>query len=65
MTNWHPTWVEIDVKQFRKNIQTVRRFISNTLYCLPIKANAYGRGLIDVGKIAEEEGDLPPPAFQS
>ncbi len=56
MTHWHPTWVEIDVKQFRKNIQTVRSLIGNTLYCLPIKANAYGHGLVDIGKIAAEEG---------
>lgn len=56
MTHWHPTWVEIDVKQFRKNIQTVRSLIGDILYCLPIKANAYGHGLIDIGKIAAEEG---------
>lgn len=56
MNHWHPTWVEIDVKQFRKNIKTIRSFIGDTLYCLPIKANAYGHGLADIGKIAAEEG---------
>lgn len=56
MKHWHPTWVEIDVEQFRKNIQAVRNLIGSTLYCLPIKADAYGHGLVDIGKIAVEEG---------
>jgi alanine racemase len=56
MAHWHPTWIEIDTQQFRKNIQVVRNFIGKTLYCLPIKANAYGHGLTFIGKIAAEEG---------
>lgn len=56
MTEWHPTWVEIDVKQFRKNIHAVRNLIGDTLYCLPIKADAYGHGLGEIAKIAAEEG---------
>jgi alanine racemase len=56
MIHWHPTWAEIDVKQFRKNIQIVKSFIGKSLYCLPIKANAYGHGLAEIGKIAVEEG---------
>lgn len=54
--NWHPTWAEIDTRQLRKNIRIVRNCIGNTLYCLPVKANAYGHGLVCVGKIAVEEG---------
>lgn len=56
MAEWHPTWIEIDLHQFRKNIQTVRNLIGKRLYCLPVKANAYGHGLVAIGKIAAEEG---------
>lgn len=56
MMHWHPTWAEIDVQQLRNNIHTVRNYIGDTLYCLPIKANAYGHGLVDVAKIAVGAG---------
>ncbi len=52
----HPAWIEIDTGQFRKNIQLVRSYIGDKGYCLPVKANAYGHGLVPMGKIAEEEG---------
>ncbi len=53
---WHPTWIEIDLGQFRKNLQAVKRHIGSRLFCLPIKANAYGHGLIPIGQVAAEEG---------
>lgn len=56
MNNWHPTWIEINTSQFRKNIQIIRNFIGAKLYCLPVKADAYGHGLVAMGKIAAEEG---------
>lgn len=56
MTIWHPTWIEIDTEQFRKNVRLIKTFVHPALYCLPIKANAYGHGLSTIGKIAEEEG---------
>ena len=52
----HPSWIEIDLDQFKKNIALVRQYIGSTLYCLPIKANAYGHGLCTIGKIAEASG---------
>jgi len=52
----HPTWIEIDLSQFRKNIAILRDFLGDCLYCLPIKANAYGHGLIEIGKAAQESG---------
>lgn len=52
----HPSWVEINLSQFRKNIRTIRNFIGSSLFCLPIKANAYGHGLSTIGKVAEEAG---------
>lgn len=52
---WHPTWIEIDLNQFRKNIQIIKKKLGKTLYCLPVKANAYGHGLIPIAKVAQEE----------
>lgn len=52
----HPTWIEIDLNQFRKNVQTVRSMIGTSRFCLPVKANAYGHGLIGIGKAAQEAG---------
>ncbi len=55
MTNFaHPTWIEIDLSQFKKNIVNIRKLIGNRLYCLPVKANAYGHGLVEVAKAAIE-----------
>lgn len=48
----HPNWIEIDLAQFRKNIAIVRRHIGDSLYCLPVKANAYGHGLIPMARAA-------------
>jgi alanine racemase len=52
----HPTWIEIDVTQFKKNLSAVKKRLNNSLYCLPVKANAYGHGLCSIAKIAEESG---------
>lgn len=52
----HPAWIEVDASQFRKNLASIRRLSQAGLLCLPIKANAYGHGLIEIARIAEEEG---------
>lgn len=52
----HPSWIEIDLLQFRKNLSILRSHIGNTLFCLPVKANAYGHGLCQIGKEAENCG---------
>lgn len=52
----HPAWIEIDVEQFKKNIVIIRKHIGNSLFCLPVKANAYGHGLIPIAQAAEEAG---------
>lgn len=52
----HPSWVEIDLKQLKANIAAIRRQIGNALFCLPVKANAYGHGLKTIAKAAEEAG---------
>jgi alanine racemase len=52
----HPSWIEIDLSQFKKNIGIIRQKLSKELFCLPVKANAYGHGLCQMGKAAEEAG---------
>jgi alanine racemase len=52
----HPSWIEIDLKQLKKNIGIIQSHIGNSLYCLPAKANAYGHGLKKIGQTAEEAG---------
>ncbi len=52
----HPSWIEIDLSQFRKNISIIQSHIGSRLFCLPIKANAYGHGLCEIGKAAQESG---------
>ncbi len=52
----HPSWIEIDLSQFRKNISIIRNHIGSSLFCLPVKANAYGHGLCEIGNAAEKAG---------
>ncbi len=52
----HPNWIEIDLEKLRLNIRTIKSALSPSPYCLPIKANAYGHGLIEVAQIAQQEG---------
>lgn len=53
---YHPAWIEIDVAQFKKNIAILKQQLSNSLLCLPVKANAYGHGLVEIGTAAQEYG---------
>jgi len=48
----HPAWIEIDLSQFQKNIDIIRLALKNSRLCLPVKANAYGHGLTDIGRAA-------------
>lgn len=52
----HPTWIEIDLKSFKKNIHAIKKEVNNRLLLLPIKANAYGFGLYPIAKAALEAG---------
>lgn len=54
----HPSKIIIDTAQLVNNIQTIKHKIGNNCkFCLPVKANAYGHGLIKTAKIAEEHVD--------
>lgn len=57
MANYsHPAWIEVDLKQLKKNISILRGYIGKRLFCFPVKANAYGHGLVAVSKAAQEAG---------
>lgn len=62
----HPTWIEVDLKQLQANIKIIREVIGNRLFLLPIKANAYGLGLVPIAKAAlEAKVDYLGVAFAS
>ncbi len=52
----HPSWIEIDLQQLKKNIKIIQNYVGKSLFCLPAKANAYGHGLKKIGQAAEEAG---------
>jgi len=52
----HPTWIEVDLHQFKQNIAAIRDYVNHKKLCIPIKANAYGHGLIPIAKAAVEAG---------
>lgn len=47
-------WIEINLHQFQRNISLIKKFVHPALYCLPIKANAYGHGIVEIAKAAHE-----------
>jgi alanine racemase len=49
------TRIEIDLGRFQKNLRSLRQISPRALYCLPVKADAYGHGLIPMAKAAAEE----------
>lgn len=55
----HPAWIEVDLQQFKQNIVLIRSYIEKDRkrkICIPIKANAYGHGLIPIAMAAVEAG---------
>ena len=51
------SWVEIDRSALISNLKTFRRLIgSRRKLLIPVKANAYGHGLVEVAKIAAKNG---------
>lgn len=54
----HFTQIIIDSKQLINNVKTIRNRIGyKCKYCLPLKANAYGHGLLGVANIVEKYVD--------
>lgn len=52
-----PTWAESDLRAIISNIKAVRKIVGREVkYLLPVKANAYGHGMISVAKEASASG---------
>lgn len=50
----HPTQIEIDRQQFILNLSAIREQIGSSVkFCLPVKANAYGHGIVGIAQLAE------------
>jgi len=52
----HPAWIEINLEQFQINLKAIRQKLGSALLCLPVKANAYGHGLVPMGQAAQSAG---------
>jgi alanine racemase len=54
----HPTIIKIDSQRFLNNLIAIRKRIGTTVkLCLPVKANAYGHGLLGIARLAEATVD--------
>ena len=54
---WRPAWVEIDLARLRRNLQLIRAELPAAVKLLAVvKDEAYGHGVMDVVRIALEEG---------
>ena len=52
-----PLWAEVDLSKLRENVRTIRRYLKPETKILGvIKANAYGHGMVEVGKALSQEG---------
>lgn len=53
----HPTKIIVDTAQLIQNIQNIKAKTGNRKFCLPVKANAYGHGLIKTSLAVENHVD--------
>lgn len=55
----HNATIEINIAQFLCNLKAIRQHLeanndkTSIRFCLPVKANAYGHGLVGIAKVAE------------
>ena len=50
-STYAPTWIEIDINAIRHNLSQIKKLISNdTAILAPVKANAYGHGILEVSE---------------
>jgi alanine racemase len=56
MPHYYPAWMEVDLSQFQQNVVAIRSYLGQRRFCLSIKANAYGLGLVPIAQAAERCG---------
>ncbi len=50
----HPTVIKINTQQFITNLQSIRKQIGpHVKLCVPVKANGYGHGIVEISQVAE------------
>ncbi len=54
--NYRGTWLEIDTEAIKNNLETIHNITSNRPILLPVKADAYGHGMIETARFAEKSG---------
>lgn len=60
------TWVEVDTKAIRNNIEQFRRHVSPGFHLMPVvKSNAYGHGLLPVASLLAKSGQCSTLAVVS
>lgn len=53
----HPTKIIIDTAKLIQNINNIKAKVGNRKFCLPVKANAYGHGLVKTSVAVEKHVD--------
>lgn len=53
-TKNYKTWVEVDQKTLINNLHILQKYIGDQVLLAMIKCNAYGHGLIEIGKICQK-----------
>jgi alanine racemase len=57
MSKYTPTWIEIDLDAIRHNLLQIRRLVnSDTVILAPVKANAYGHGILKISETLVDSG---------
>ncbi len=55
----YPVWVEVDLKQYRANLRTIRNHLPPRCeLIIVLKSDAYGHGTVELAKAARQEGRL-------
>ncbi len=50
-----PTWADIDLNAYRRNLEQIRRLVGDSVRILALlKANAYGHGALELGRFAQK-----------
>lgn len=58
MTHQPYTWLEISKSSFDHNISQLKKIAHNKYLAPVIKANAYGHGLLEIGRLCEQNNDV-------
>ncbi|MDD3088735.1 MAG: alanine racemase [Candidatus Omnitrophica bacterium] len=57
ITNYRPTWAEIDLGAVRHNLDRIRKMLHDDVKIMAVvKANAYGHGICQVGRVLSIDG---------